>query len=464
MSFEKTAVPHPDDTIVAVSSAAGPAERAVVRLSGPATRAVVEAVFRPEGRIAPRRVVPGSLALRGVHSPVPAVLYFFPAPRSYTGQAVAEIHTIGSPPLVERLVSDLLDAGARPARPGEFTLRAFLAGKKDLPRAEAVQALIEADNDADLRTALVQLAGGLSRPLEALRDDLLDLLADIEAALDFADEDIEFVGRSEIRHRLDTGLSHLAGLIRQLDTRAVSGRPVRVALVGAPNAGKSSLFNALAGADALVSPLPGTTRDYLTVRLELGGVPVELTDTPGWEEASDTIAEQAQSLGREQAHRADLLLWCDPSGDFTAADASRLTATGAVVIRVRTKADLAGAMMLPSSQVAKVDGLSSSVGPSIVSCSVVAPGGTDGLRAALTDSVVSLARPAPAPGQSRCRHHLVACAEHLTAARAHVERYDPPELVASALRAALDQLGELTGAVYTNDLLDRIFSRFCIGK
>src|SRR5262249_19277283 len=160
MSFEKTAAPHPDDTIVAVSSAPGPGLRAIVRVSGPNTRAVIDAVFSRDaqrsGAERARHLVPGSVRLSSVHSPLPADLYFFPAPHSYTGQDLAELHTVGSPPLVERLVADLLTAGARPARPGEFTLRAFLAGKKDLPQAEAVQAVVEADTDADLKQALTQ--------------------------------------------------------------------------------------------------------------------------------------------------------------------------------------------------------------------------------------------------------------------------------------------------------------------
>ena len=363
MSFEKTALPHPDDTIVAVSSAPGPGARAIVRVSGPEARGVVERVFvakRPkpptpfpnreggfqtppptgEGLGRGRFLIPGSLALSGVHSPLPATLHFFPGPRSYTGQDLAELHTIGSPPLVERLVADLLNAGARPARPGEFTLRAFLAGKKDLPQAEAVRAVVEAGTDADLRLALAQLAGGVTRPLQALRDDLLNLLADLEAALDFADEDIEFVGKPETLSRLDAAIDQLTTLRRQLEDRAVSGRPVRIALVGLPNAGKSSLFNTLAGGDALVSPIPGTTRDYLTKQLDLGGVPVELIDTAGWLDAADTIEEQAQQLGREQSARADVVLWCDEHGAFPDADSARLAATGAEVLRVRTKSDL----------------------------------------------------------------------------------------------------------------------------
>ncbi|MCE9561229.1 MAG: 50S ribosome-binding GTPase [Planctomycetes bacterium] len=446
-----SAGPHPEDTIVAVSSAPGAGARAIVRISGPNTRTVIDSMFLADSRSSPRRgyASPGSLRLSGVHSPLPATLYFFPGPRSYTGQDLAEIHTIGSPPLVERLVADLLNAGARSAQAGEFTLRAFLAGKKDLPRAEAVHAVIEAGTDAELRTALTQLAGGVSQPLSVLRDDLLNLLADLEAALDFADEDIHFVGESETLARIDAAVNQLVALLRQLDDRTVSGRPVRISLVGLPNAGKSSLFNALTGGTALVSPIPGTTRDYLTKQFELAGVNVELLDTAGWQDSTDTIEEQAQRLGRDATSRADVILWCDERGDFNSADANRLAATGADVVPVRTKCDLG-----------ERRGVSSTV--QAIPCSV--PGGTDALRRELAERVVSLARPALAPSQSRCRHHIATCTDHLRAAREHVASDDPPELAAAALRAALDQLGEVTGVIYTNDLLDRIFSRFCIGK
>lgn len=405
-----------------------------------------------EGEPAPareRRLLPGTLRLTGVASPLPARLYFFPAPNTYTGQDLAELHTIGSPPLVERLVADLLNAGARPARPGEFTLRAFLAGKKDLPQAEAVHAVIEAGTDGDLRLALAQLAGGVSQPLHALRGDLLDLLADLEAALDFAEEDLEFVGRSETLERIDSALQQLTALERQLEARSVSGRPVRVALVGAPNAGKSSLFNALGGGDALVSDRPGTTRDYLTKQLVLGEVSVELIDTAGWEGAGDSIAEQAQALGREQTMRADVIVWCvEAGGDFAPADAARLAATRATVLRVSTKSDLC-------------PGASSG---STLAASVRTAGGVEQLRFMLEEAVRSLLRSPLAPSQSRCRGHLSASIAELTRARELVTNHEPPEFTASALRIAIDELGEMTGAVYTNDLLDRIFSRFCIGK
>jgi tRNA modification GTPase len=508
MAFEKTLLPHPDDTIVAVSSAPGPGLRAIVRLSGPNTRAVIATCFqaREGATFQARRVVPGSIRLSDVHSPLPATLYFFPGPRSYTGQDLAELHISGSQPLVERLVTDLLAAGARSAQPGEFTLRAFLTGKKNLPQAEAVHAVIEAGTDSDLRHALDQLAGGITQPLEALRNDLLNLLADLEAALDFVDEDIEFVGSAETLTCLTVAVNQLAQLQHQLDERTISGRPIRVALVGRPNAGKSSLFNALAGGDAIVSPIPGTTRDYLTRRFELDGVTVELIDTAGWQPGTDTIENQAQELGRQAASQADVVLWCDENGQFPSEDANRLGGVGAEVIRVWTKCDLiqnlheptdrgisGGTDAVPvergwrsglsdqveptrtSAAVESDDAMSlgrtatdsanpSRLGDRIIRCSVRTPTGTTEVRSALTSLVLALSRPALAPSQSRCRHHVAACANHLRAAADHVATNDPPELAAAALRAALDQLGELTGAVFTNDLLDRIFSRFCIGK
>jgi tRNA modification GTPase len=397
----------------------------------------VAAVFDHLSR--PHRLTPGSLRLSGVHSPLPADLYFWPGPRSYTGQDLAELHTVSSPPLVERLVADLLAAGARAARPGEFTQRAFLAGKKDLTRAEAVLAVIEAGTDADLKPALAQLAGGVARPLDRVRDDLLNLLADVEAGLDFADEHLEFVDKTATLTRIAAALAHLANLHRQLDDRSLGGRAVRVVLAGPPNAGKSSLFNALAGgAKAIVSPAAGTTRDYLTARIDLGAVPVELVDTAGRRETTDAIERQAQALGGDVADRADVVVWCSESGYDGGIRAD---------LRVQTKSDLSRPMIAGA-----------------IPTSVVTPGGTAEMVARLTGIVLAAAKPPLAPSLSRCRHHVAAATVALRKAHGHALAGDPPELLALELRAALDQIGETAGAVHTPDLLDRIFSRFCIGK
>jgi tRNA modification GTPase len=434
-----------DDTIVALASAPGPGARAVVRLSGPDARQVVGTAFAliPDGR----GMAHGNLRLPGLHSPLPAMVYSMPGPKSYTGQDCVEVHTISSPPLVDLLIGTLLDAGARAARPGEFTMRAFLAGKKDLTQAEAVLAVIEAGTDDELTEALNQLAGGVTRPLQALRDDLLNLLADVEAGLDFTEEDIQFADKKDVLLRLGAGMAHLINLRKQLDDRAVSDRPFRVALVGEPNAGKSSLFNALTGVRAaIVSPVPGTTRDYVTRSVTLQGTNVELIDTAGRQEATNTIEEQAQRLGREQATRADLILWCVPANEWRAERREPPGDVGGKAVIVLTKADL------------------TTVSTDHPTTSARTGRGIAELRRLLSDRAMG-SRAAPlAPSLSRCRHHVEKGLGHLRTAHHAVLFDDPAELLALELRLALDQIGEMAGAVYTDDLLDRIFSRFCIGK
>ena len=436
-------IPDPDDTIVALSSAPGPGGRAVVRVSGPRARAVVRAVTADADT--PFKLTPTHLTLSGVHAPLPADLYFGAAPRTYTGQDLAELHTVACPPLVERLVADLLAAGARPAERGEFTLRAFLAGKKDLPQAEAVLAVIDARTPADLGHALSQLAGGVTLPLQALREDLLNLVADVEAGLDFVGEDIEFVTAADVMLRVSCGIAHLVNLRRQLEARSLAGETLRVVLVGAPNAGKSSLFNALLGESAaLVSAVAGTTRDYLTATLTVAGVAVELIDTAGHETARDDIEAQSQHLSSRQKLRADLVLHCVP------ADAPEVPPVelphAAAVLTVRTKSDLA-----PSPDTG-------------LAVTVLHADGLDILRLHLQDAVTLWTQAPLAPSQSRCRAHVGRALEALRRAHEHARESDPQELLALALREALDEVGAMAGAVYTNDLLDRIFSRFCIGK
>ncbi len=444
-------LPDPQDTIVALSSAPGPGGRAVVRLSGPKSIGIAETVFTPDAPLQPgkRRWYEGIIRLPDVHSPLPAQLLVWPAPHTYTGQHLAELHTLASPPLVDLLVAQLLNAGARAAQPGEFTMRAFLAGKLDLPRAEAVLGVIEASGRDELRQALAQLAGGVTQPLQGLREDLLNLLADVEAGLDFADEDIHFVTESDLLKRVAKGLALLTNLKRQLERRAVAREIFRVVLAGRPNAGKSSLFNALAGDPAaLVSPEPGTTRDYLTRRLTLDGVTVELVDTAGRQPAGDTLDEQAQALGRTQAEQADLVLLCVEAGKMPEEEErALLTRPGPPsTVHVTTKCDLAAPP------------------PDALATSAVTGAGLATLKVLLAERARARRPSALAPSVSRCRHHVEACLERLRQAHHAVVFQEPPELLALALREALDELGALVGAVWTDDLLDRVFSRFCIGK
>jgi tRNA modification GTPase len=437
-------LPDLDDTIVALASAPGPGARAIVRLSGKAVSLVVRAVLPDFERepLGGRQWQEVSIRLPEVASPLPAEIYYWPAPKTYTGQDLVEIHTLSSPPLVQLLIAQCLNAGARAAQPGEFTMRAFLAGKLDLTRAEAVLGVVSASSREQLKEALTQLAGGLAQPLQVLRDDLLNLLADVEAGLDFADEDLQFVDRTSLLHRLAKGLAFITLVRKQMEQRALGHRPFRAVLAGPPNAGKSRLFNALVGKDrAIVSDAPGTTRDWLEATIQIDGVAIQLVDTAGERADTDSIEGQAQNLGREQARQADLVVWCrgpehrdDPAPDETA------------VMSLATKSDLGTPW------------------PGMPAVSAVTGAGLDELRRLLAQRAKAH-RGNPLTGSlSRCRHHVNACLVHLRQAHHLVLEEQPAEFLALEVRLALEELGAMVGTVYTDDLLDRIFSRFCIGK
>ncbi len=428
-----------DDVIVAVSSAPGSAVRGIIRLTGPGSIQLLQAFFHSNTAAQTRAIQSGSLTVTGFTTPVPCEVYTFRAPHSATGQDIVELHTVGSPPILDAIVSDFLSNGARAAEPGEFTLRGFLAGKKNLPQAEAVLAVIHATSETDLKQSLRQLAGGLTEPLSVIREDLLNLVADTEAALDFADEDLEFVSQRETILRISVALAHVTNVRRQLQQRTLSNRSIRVVLVGEPNAGKSSLFNALLGEDrAIVSAQAGTTRDVVSAMLDLGDVQLELLDTAGWQHAESIIEEQAQKHGIDASATAHLILHCIPFGEE---QPTRLMGNA---LRISTKTDT------PSDD------------PQAVS--ILRPDSIHRLKILIQSCSVELSQPALAPSQARCQHHVEDAMKHLRTAHAQAINADPAELLALSLRTALDALGAMTGAIYTNDLLDRIFSRFCIGK
>ncbi len=300
---------HLDDTIVAVASPPGGAARGIVRLSGPEAASVVSAIFRTDDDCPldhrRARVYAGELHLQRLARRIPASLYLWPGRGSYTRQPSAELHTLGSPPLLAAIVQELTCHGARSAAPGEFTLRAFLAGRIDLTQAEAVLGIIDARGERDLNVALAQMAGGLARPIAQLRNSLLDLLARLEAGLDFVEDDIEFIAAAEIDAELDQAAASVQALSSQLGARAITDETIRAVLVGPPNAGKSSLFNALTRSASLVSSQPGTTRDYLVARIDLGGIECDLVDTAGVDSLSaDEISRQAQDHTAAQTERA----------------------------------------------------------------------------------------------------------------------------------------------------------------
>lgn len=477
-----------NDTIVAAASAPGGAARAVVRVSGPKSGSVIlECFHQADGaallpRSGPPMVIPGRVLVADRDLPralsIPADLFWWPTTRSYTRQPLGELQLPGSPPLVRAVIDELCTAGARPARPGEFTLRAFLAGRLDLMQAEAVLGVIDARGDAALQTALVQLAGGLSQPLHQLREELLALLAELEAGLDFADEDIEFISPAELQRRLAAAQSTVAATCEQLRVRGDSSDCPRVALIGPPNVGKSSLFNVLASryaveaahAPAIVSAAAGTTRDYLVVRLDLDGVAVELVDTAGEDAAARSGIEADAQRATDAARRgAEILLSCreavqvaGTSGDGADIRAAQAIATApdpVAQLSVATKVDQLPADRLASLLASKND---------VLPVSILTGAGLDELASAIRYAAVELQAD---EGGRIVAATAIRVADSLrqadAALREGVSLAAVPgreDLVAAELRIALAALGEVVGAVYVDDVLDRIFSQFCIGK
>ncbi|MBX6314691.1 MAG: tRNA modification GTPase, partial [Isosphaeraceae bacterium] len=439
----------PHDTIAAISSPSGPGLRGLVRLSGPEAWSIALTGFEAEGPTplsCRAEVRTGLLTIDGLRPRLPAMIALWRGPRTYTGQDLAEIHTVGAPPLLPMVLAHCLARGARLAEPGEFTLRAFLAGRLDLTRAEAVLGVINARSPAQLDAALKQLAGGLAAPIERLRDRLLDVLAHLEAGLDFVEEaDVDPLGRAALAEELAEGAAAIHALAERLRGRdRPEGRP-RAVLVGPPNAGKSRLFNALLGEGcALVSPRAGTTRDYLSAPCDCDGLLIELIDTAGLEAASDAIADRAQSLGADQVAQADLLLVCRSADtdleEGSLPDLPRLC--------VWTKADLAPAPV------------------GYLSTSAATGAGLDALRAAIASALRESDRDGdfPASTGARCRESLARAGDSLRSASETLRLGGGEELVAIDLRQAVDELGKVVGAVVSDDILDRIFQRFCIGK
>jgi len=448
----------PNDTITAAATPPGPGFRAIVRLSGPKALAIAQEGFLSDREPSPGLIYPcictGKMRIDGLRPLLPARLALWAAPRSYTGQDVAEIHLAGSPPLVSLVLASCLSHGARHAEPGEFTLRAFLSGRIDLTRAEAVLGVIDAHNPAQLAAALEQLGGGLSGPVLAMRDRLLDLVAHLEANLDFTEEpDVNPLGRTALIAEIDRAADDLESLAQRLGARDRPLAMPRVVLVGPPNAGKSRLFNALVGRErAIVSPQAGTTRDYLSSECDCDGIRVELIDTAGIEPGHETIAIQAQAMRAVQADLADLLLECH-SAD-TAAAVLHCPTSSRDVVKVWTKADRS----LPEDP--------SPSGAEWIVTSAMTGQGLDALRLAIEIRIRHDEREGdlPAGTAARCRGSILSAESALRSASQVIQSGGGDELVAFDLRQAIDELGKVVGAVVTDDILDRIFRRFCIGK
>ncbi len=433
------------DTIFAPATAPGRAALAVMRVSGPQAGRTLVALAGSLPR--PRQASVRRLTDAAGASLDDALVVWFPGPKSYTGEDVVELHLHGGRGVVDGVIEALAaQPGLRLAEPGEFTRRAFENGRLDLTQAEAVADLVDAETAAQRRQALSQLGGALSRRQERWRALFLDALAWLQAAIDFPDEDLPEIVEAQVRPLLGA----LAAELEAATADAERGRRVRdgyrIALIGAPNAGKSTLLNALAGRDAaIVSAMPGTTRDVIEVPMTLAGYAVLLADTAGLREARDEIEAEGVSRARRWAEDADLRLWVVDGTVPITEPPRELTATDLTVV---SKADL------PS--------IATALEYAVV-ISARRQADIQRLTLTLTERVLSDLSGSDFPSGTRLRH-----AEALSAARASIvealERMADVELAAEALQRGLRVLEGITGRIDAEHVLGRIFSAFCIGK
>lgn len=438
------------DTIAAIATAPGAGGVGIVRLSGPDARRIGQRLC--SRRLRARQATHSRFQDDDGNTIDDGIVLWFAAPASYTGEDVVELQGHGSPVVLAQLLQRCLQLGARQARPGEFTERAFLEGKLDLAQAEAVADLISAGSQAAARAARRSLDGEFSRRVDSLVELLTQLRMYVEAALDFPDEDIDFLAAPELGGRLRATRESLAVLMREAGRgkRLMDG--LHVVIIGAPNVGKSSLLNALAGEDrAIVSEIAGTTRDLLRETLDLDGVLLTLVDTAGLREAPDSIEAEGIRRARAELQRADVVLAVSDGNDSAELPAHLIGGIpdGARVLWLRNKADLRPR----ASDVVQIDQFDVSARTSL---------GLDALRARLRELAGG---EGGGSFSARARHLevLSQAALCLTRAAACLDS-NQAELAAEELRQAQLALGQITGVMDADTLLGRIFSGFCIGK
>ena len=449
------------DTIVARATAAGAAGVAVVRVSGPATRAIVSAVAG--GVPSPRRAVLRDFSDAAGETIDAGLVLFFPAPHSFTGEDVAEFHGHGGRVVVELLIERICGLGARRARPGEFSERAFLNDKLDLVQAEAIADLVASGSAQAARAAVRSLHGAFSDAVNALVEQITTLRTHVEAAIDFPEEEIDFLDDTALLRRLDAAREAFDALQAQAATGRALADGLTVVLAGAPNVGKSSLLNALAGDDtAIVTDIAGTTRDLIRTPLDVDGLPVTLIDTAGLRDTDDVVEREGVRRTRDAVAAADhVMIMVDATDEL----ADRLKAIRAEVPEgvsstvVVNKIDLAGIGACRRSF--DVDGETVDA----LYLSALRGDGIDALRRRLHE-IAGLSGTLEGGFSARARHLelLRDARSHFDAAVIRLQRDRAGELMAEELRLAQQALGGITGIVTSDALLGRIFSTFCIGK
>ncbi|MBI5762927.1 MAG: 50S ribosome-binding GTPase [Planctomycetes bacterium] len=448
-----------------MSSPPGGSARGIVRLSGPSAFELVEQPFRPLS--GSRRTlntavrVSGKLVF-GIYA-IPAFACYFPQPRSYTRQDMVELHLVGAPTLLGMMVERLLELGARRAEPGEFTTRAFLAGAMDASQVHGVAGLIAARSDRQLRAAEQLLHGSLSQTAHRARETLADLLSLVEGAMDFADEPIEFITPTQLVTRLIEVRDQLGATLSASVRTERWARLPTVALIGPPNAGKSSLFNRLTGMDrAICTPIAGTTRDAISAPMSLGESECLLIDTAGIDDAADSLDAAVQAATSLKQRHADVVIIL-----FDATNDGSNAAVQTASIRVANKCDL----IAPNDRARRVAALSERLGDTPLLISARTGEGCDSLRTRISGVLAHSDADARDVGVALMAEHREAldrAAEALDRsiglATCAGNELDNADLVAIELRAAAAALGVLAGRDDTEALLGRIFARFCVGK
>ncbi len=442
-----------DDSIAAISTPFGEGAIAVVRLSGPASLRIVETLFR--GKRPPSTMRSRVQYFGGIyqddHKLDDVLLSVHRAPASYTGEDVVEIACHGGILVTRRILDLLLQKGARSADPGEFTRRAFLNGKMDLTQAEAVMDLISAQTDLALGAAAEQLEGRLGSRVEAMREQLLALLAHVEAYIDFPDEDIDPDTGHALILRIDAIREELESLLATADRGRVLREGVRTVIFGAPNVGKSSLLNVLLGYErAIVSATPGTTRDSIEEVINLKGIPLRLIDTAGIREVADAVELQGIERTRRLVERADLLLHLE---DASRPRSSEAAPDAAKELLVLNKCDLGEDESWAGVAAVRISCLK---GEGLAQLEEAVVAKVFEGQAARRDWTVAV--------NARHQACLQRALRYSEAARTGMADHLSPEFIAEELRGALDAVGEIVGRADTEDLLDRIFGAFCIGK
>jgi len=453
------------DTIAAIATPYGEGAIGIVRLSGPDTLKIVQKIFKsPSGKIRPRFAHYGEVVDPKSGEVIDeGVLIYYKAPRSYTGEDMAELNLHGNPLILREVLALLISQGARLAEPGEFTKRAFLNGKLDLTQAEAVAELISAKTELARKLALNQLKGALSKEIKPLREELLMLHALVESSIEFEEEDIPTITPEELKERIRTILKRVEKLLQTAQTGRAIRQGIKLAIVGRPNVGKSSLFNRLLGEErAIVSDIAGTTRDYIEETVNIKGVPVRLIDTAGIREAADEIEKIGVERSLQKLEEADVILFVldasEPPREEDRRLANLVARADKPVLVVLNKVDKGVVLeRLP-------EGLEKF---SVVKVSAKTGEGLEELR----EEILKKAGVFTAEGGDiyiSLRHEelLKRAKAALENALAYLEggEFYSPEILMLDLREATDALGEIVGAVATEDVLGQIFSTFCIGK